>query len=180
MREEFSLQGMTGVNAWDGKSGWKIEPWNGKKDPEALGEEEQKSIIEDADFDGPLVNYKAKGNKVEYLCMDPVEGTDAYKLKVTLANGETRIFYMDTDYYVPIKIEGKRIVRGTEFSAVSTGDAADIADNLRQIREARRQADWVVVSFHSHDFAHSSLVGARTRIDLQEPADFIPAFAHVR
>jgi hypothetical protein len=126
-REEFSLQGMTGVNAWDGKSGWKIEPWNGKKDPEALGEDEQKSIIENADFDGPLVNYKAKGNKVEYLGMEPVEGTDAHKLKVTLANGETRIFYMDTDYYVPIKIEGKRIVRGTEREfEISLGDYKEV------------------------------------------------------
>jgi hypothetical protein len=127
VREEFSLQGMTGVNAWDGKNGWKIEPWNGKKDPEALGEDEKKSIIEDADFDGPLVNYKAKGNKVEYLGMEPVEGTDAYKLKVTLANGETRIYYMDTDYYVPIKIEGKRIVRGTEREfEMSLGDYKEV------------------------------------------------------
>jgi hypothetical protein len=127
VREEFSLQGMTGVNAWDGKNGWKIEPWNGKKDPEALGEEEKKSIIEDADFDGPLVNYQAKGNKVEYLGMEPVEGTDAYKLKITLANGETRIYYMDTDYYVPIKIEAKRIVRGTEREfEMSLGDYKEV------------------------------------------------------
>ncbi len=127
VRQEFSLQGMTGINAWDGRSGWKIEPWNGKKDPEALGEDERKSIIEDADFDGPLVNYKAKGNKVEYLGMEPTEGTDAYKLKVTLANGETRIFYMDTDYYVPIKIEGKRIVRGTEREfEISLGDYKEV------------------------------------------------------
>src|SRR5437868_15471081 len=44
VREEFVLQGMTGINAYDGKSGWKIEPWGGKKDPEALGEEEMKGI----------------------------------------------------------------------------------------------------------------------------------------
>src|SRR5690242_19275180 len=36
VREEFSLQGMTAINAYDGKTGWKVEPWNGKKDPEAL------------------------------------------------------------------------------------------------------------------------------------------------
>ena len=40
--QEFSLQGMTGVNAYDGQTGWKIEPWNGKKDAEPLGEEEMK------------------------------------------------------------------------------------------------------------------------------------------
>lgn len=114
VRQEQLIQGMTGVIAYDGKSGWKIEPWNGKKDAEPLGEEEMKGILEDSDLDGPLVNYRAKGNKVEYVGVDQVEGTDAYKLKVTLANGDVRYFYMDTDYYVPIKVEVKRVVRGAE------------------------------------------------------------------
>ena len=114
VREEFSMQGMTGVTAYDGKNGWKIEPWQGKKDPEPLGEDEMKDIIEDSDFDGPLVNYQQKGNKVEFVGMEPVEGTDAYKLKVTLKSGDVRYYYMDTDYYVPIKIETKRMVRGAE------------------------------------------------------------------
>jgi len=77
-----------------------------------------------------------------------------------------------------IELFGQRILRGSGFSALSTGNPEDIADNLRWIAEARRQADWVVVSFHSHDFAHASLVSAKTRTELQEPADFIPAFAH--
>jgi hypothetical protein len=46
--------------------------------------------------------------------MDPVEGTDALKLKVTFANGTIWHYYMDTDYYVPIKIDIKRFVRGAE------------------------------------------------------------------
>jgi hypothetical protein len=48
VREEFSFGGMTGVNAFDGKAGWKIEPWQGKKDAESLGEDEVKGIVEDA------------------------------------------------------------------------------------------------------------------------------------
>src|SRR5215208_4942678 len=114
VRQEFFIQGMVGVTAYDGHVGWKIEPWNGKKDAEALSEEEMKGIVEDSDLDGPLVNYKQKGVKVEYVGMDEVEGTDAYKLKVTLANGDVRIYYMDTDYFVPIKIDTKRMVRGAE------------------------------------------------------------------
>ena len=114
IRQEFAIQGMVGVNAYDGKSGWKIEPWQGKKDAEPLGEEEMKSIVEDSDFDGPLVNYASKGNKVEYVGVDPVQGDDTYKLKVTLKNGDVQYYYMDTDYYVPIKIETKRFIRGEE------------------------------------------------------------------
>ena len=128
VREEFSLQGMTGINAYDGKSGWKIEPWQGKKDPEPLGEEEMKGIVEDSDFDGPLVNYQQKGNKVEFAGMDQVEGTDAYKLKVILADGDVRYYYMDTDYYVPIKIDIKRTVRGAEREYETTlGDYKEVA-----------------------------------------------------
>jgi len=128
VREEFSLQGLTGVNAYDGATGWKIEPWQGKKDPEALSEEEMKSIIEDADFDEPLVNYQQKGNKVELVGMEQVEGTDAVKLKVTLASGDVRYYYLDTDYYVPIKIDMKRMIRGAEQEfETSLGDYKEVA-----------------------------------------------------
>jgi len=128
LRQEFVFQGMTGVNAYDGKTGWKIEPWQGKKDPEALSEEEMKQIVEDADFDEPLVNYRQKGNKVEFVGTEQVEGTDVYKLKVTLASGDLRYYYMDTDYYVPIKIDIKRMIRGAEQEFETTlGDYKAVA-----------------------------------------------------
>src|SRR5262245_6395234 len=128
VRQEFTFQGMTGVNAYDGKIGWKIEPWGGKKDVESLSEEELKGIVEDADFDGPLINYQQKGNKVEFIGTEPVEGTAAYKLKVTLKNGDVSYYFMDTDYYVPIKIETKRMVRGAEQeSETSLGDYKEVA-----------------------------------------------------
>jgi len=115
VREEFSLQGMSQINAYDGKQGWKVNPFEGKKDAEAMGEEELKSIVEDSDFDGPLVDYKAKGNKIEYLGKEDYEGSDVYKLKVTLANGTVKTYFLDADYYLPIKIETKQTIRGTEI-----------------------------------------------------------------
>ena len=128
VREEFLIQGMTGINAYDGRTGWKIEPWNGKKDAEPLSEEEMRTIVEDADFDEALVNYRQKGNKIEYVSMDQVEGTDVYKLKMTLASGDVRYYYMDTDYYVPIKIESQRTIRGAlQESETSFGDYKEVA-----------------------------------------------------
>jgi len=119
---------MTGVTAWDGKTGWKIEPWQGKKDAEPLGEEEMKGILEDAVFDGQLIRYKEKGNTVEFAGSEPVEGTDAWKLKVTLKNGDVQYYYMDQDYFVPIKIEFKRMIRGAEQeSEASLGDYKSVA-----------------------------------------------------
>jgi len=114
VRQEFSLQGMTAVNAYDGTNGWKIDPFEGKKDPESLSEEELKSIIEDSDLDGPLVNYAKKGNKVESLGTETVEGSEAYKIKVTTPAGDVRTYFIDTTSYVPIKIETRRMIRGAE------------------------------------------------------------------
>jgi hypothetical protein len=127
VRQEFSLQGLTQITAYDGKAGWKVEPWGGKKDPEPLGEEEMKQIIEDSDLEGPLINYQQKGNKVEFVGMEPVEGTDSFKLRVTLANGDVRYYYLDTDYYVPVKIETRRIIRGAEREYETTlGDYKEV------------------------------------------------------
>ena len=127
VREEFQIQGMAGINAYDGAKGWKIDPFEGKKDVEPLGEEELKSIVEDSDFDGPLVNYQQKGNKVDFVGMEPVEGTDAYKLKVTKSNGDIYYYYMDTDYYVPIKVDTVRMVRGEQREyETSIGDYKEV------------------------------------------------------
>src|SRR5438105_13668479 len=92
VREEFSLQGMTGINAYDGKNGWKIEPWQGKRDPESLGEDEMHSILDDADFDGPLVHYQAKGNRVESEVSEQIEGSKVYNVKVARTSGDVLFF----------------------------------------------------------------------------------------
>jgi outer membrane lipoprotein-sorting protein len=114
VRQEFTLQGMTAITAYDGHNGWKIQPFQGKKDPEALSEDELRGIEEDADFDGPLVNYQQKGNRVEYLGTDQFEGTDVYKLKVTSPNGDSRTYFLDSNNYIPIKVETRRTIRGAE------------------------------------------------------------------
>jgi photosystem II stability/assembly factor-like uncharacterized protein len=128
VREDFSLQGMTAVQAYDGRTGWKVDPFGGKKDAEALGEEDLKSIVEDAEFDDPLIDYARKGNTLEFLGKDKVEGSDVYTLKLTLAaNGDVRTYYIDTDNDVPIKLEVKRTVRGAEREfEVILGDYKDV------------------------------------------------------
>ena len=128
VREEFAFGGMVGVTAYDGRTGWKIEPWQGKKDAESLSDDELKAIVEDAEFDDPLLNYKTEGNTVELVGNDQIEGTDVFKLKATLAsNGDVRTYYLDKDSYVAIKYEVKRIVRGAEREfEVDLGDYKEV------------------------------------------------------
>lgn len=128
VREELTTQGLTGITAFDGKGGWKIDPWGGKKDPESLEEEEMKQIIEDSDFDGPLVNYEQKGNRVEFIGAEQVEGTAAYKLKITLKNGDVQYYYLDGEYSVPIKIDIERKVRGAvRYYEVFPGEYKEVS-----------------------------------------------------
>jgi hypothetical protein len=48
---------------------------------EKMSADDTKSLMEDADIDGPLVDWKAKGSTVEYLGTEDVDGTQAHKLK---------------------------------------------------------------------------------------------------
>ena len=113
VRETFTLQGMTAVQAYDGTTGWQIQPFGGKKDPELMGEDDVRDLLIDADFDGPLVNYKAKGNTVEFLGHDIVDGDDALRLKVTLKNGDIVYYYLDPDTFLEIRTERQEFVRGS-------------------------------------------------------------------
>jgi hypothetical protein len=111
-RQTFTVQGMTEIEAYDGSVGWKISPFEGRKDPELLGEDELRPLIEEADFYGALVDYQAKGNRVEYLGHDSVDGDDAHKLKVTLKNGDIVYYYLDPETFLEIRVENVRFIRG--------------------------------------------------------------------
>jgi hypothetical protein len=112
IRGEVSLQGMTAVNAFDGKEGWKISPFQGRKDPEKMSADDVKGLVEDSEFDGPLVNWKEKGSTVEYLGTEDVDGTEAHKLKVTRKNGDVTFVYLDPEYFLEIRTLTQRVEHG--------------------------------------------------------------------
>ena len=114
IRFEFTLQGLTAVNAWDGTEGWAIQPFQGRKDPQKTSADDNKQLIYGADIAGPLVDYKAKGNKVDYLGTEDIDGTDAYKLRVTRKNGDFQIIYLDPDQYLEIRTIDHITIRGQD------------------------------------------------------------------
>jgi len=114
VRFEFNLQGLTQVNAWDGMQGWQIAPFQGRKDPQKTTYDDNKNLIDNAEIGGPLLDYQKKGNKVEYLGTEDIDGTNAYKLRVTFKNGDSRVIYLDPDQYLEIRVVDHTIVRGQE------------------------------------------------------------------
>ena len=107
MRLDVNYQGMTATQAFDGNVGWQVLPGTGRREPQVLPQEAVKQFAEQADMDGPLVDYQAKGHKVEYVGREKVEGTDTYVLKVTLKSGEVNKIYLDAEQYLEIRSEGK-------------------------------------------------------------------------
>jgi hypothetical protein len=113
IRQTFSLQGMTQVQAYDGTTGWQIQPFGGKKTPELMGEDDLRDLQLDADFDGPLVDYQEKGSTAEFLGHDVVDGDDALRLKITLKNGDIIYSYLDPDTFIEIRREIQQFIRGS-------------------------------------------------------------------
>jgi hypothetical protein len=121
LRQSFTIQGMTQITAYDGagSTGWQIEPFGGRRDPEAVGEDQMRGLVEQADFYGPLVDYEKKGNTIAYLGHDLVDGDDAYRLKVTLKNGDIYYYYLDPDTFLEIRLETVQFIRGSVRESLS-------------------------------------------------------------
>jgi outer membrane lipoprotein-sorting protein len=112
VREEISLQGLTLVQSYDGGLAWMIDPFGGRKDPQRMSQDDAKSLVVDADVDHPLVNYQQKGHKAELMGHDSVEGTDCYKIKLTLKNGDIFVYYLDAGSFLELKLETQMKIRG--------------------------------------------------------------------
>jgi hypothetical protein len=112
VRTEASLQGMTQIEAYDGKEGWRVSPFFGRKDPERMSADDVKALVEDTEIDGPLADWKTKGSTVEYLGTEDVDGTPAHKLKVVRKNGDISFVYLDPDHFLEIRIVTQRVRQG--------------------------------------------------------------------
>jgi len=130
VRMEFELQGMTGIRAFDGETGWFIMPFMGTADPQEMADDQLKEIKEQGDWiGGPLVDFEAKGHTVELVGTEEVEGTEAHKLKITFNDGDVIHMYLDTEYCLEFKRESRQQMQGMEIEMTATiGDYKEVGD----------------------------------------------------
>ncbi|HMJ53341.1 MAG TPA: hypothetical protein VK540_14740 [Polyangiaceae bacterium] len=114
IRVEITFQGLTGVDACEGSEVWSTEPWSGRRDPFRQSVDESKELVHLADLDGPLVDWRAKGHRVDYLGLDEVDGAAAHKLRVTLKDRDVEYHYLDQDSLLAIRIVYEQRIRGVE------------------------------------------------------------------
>jgi outer membrane lipoprotein-sorting protein len=120
MRMEYTVQGATGVQAFDGKTAWSLMPFAGAQVPQVLPAEEGKEIEQQAEFDGPLVDYKQKGNTIEYAGTAAIDGAEAYNLKLKMKNGDLLSIYLDGSTYLETNEHAIRESRGSKHEFEST------------------------------------------------------------
>jgi outer membrane lipoprotein-sorting protein len=105
-RVELAFKNDTAVQVYDGVNGWKLRPYLGRKTVEPYSADELKAAGFESELDGPLVDYAAKGNKVELAGIERVEDRDAYKLKVTMKGGQVQHIWLDAETFLEVKVEG--------------------------------------------------------------------------
>jgi outer membrane lipoprotein-sorting protein len=111
MHIEVSVQGQTLVRSYDGKSsGWILNPFIENKAVTPMSAEDISNISDESDFDGPLVDYKQKGNLIALVGKEDVDGKPAYRLKLTNKKGDMRNYFFDAGTFRLIKWEGTRKV----------------------------------------------------------------------
>jgi hypothetical protein len=114
LRLEIVFQGQKIVQAFDGMTAWTVNPIAGSG-PQESSEEDTRAAQESSDFiGGNLVDYKSKGNAIQFVDKEEIDGLAVYKLKLTKKSGSVEYDYLDAKSFLPIKTEGKRMQLGQE------------------------------------------------------------------
>ena len=127
-RAEATLQGLTLVQAYDGKAGWRINPFQGRRDAETMSADEARAIADQESIGGALLNAKKDGSTLTYLGREDFDGTETYKLKVAQKDGDEFVYLLEPETMLPIKVTETRRIRGSQqVSETELGDYEKVA-----------------------------------------------------
>ena len=119
MRLEVKFEGDTAIQVYDGQKGWKLRPYLGRNEVEPYTADELKIAAQQTPLDGPLIDYAAKGYKVVVEGMEPVDGHNAYRLKVTLKGGQVRHVWVDATSFLDVQIDETRRLGGHDRAVIT-------------------------------------------------------------
>lgn len=117
-RVDMEMMGQKTTSAFDGVNGWMINPMMGAGVQDLEGAQ-LKQAMGQADMEGALYNYKAKGSNIEMLGKVDADGAEAYKLKLTDKDGTVQTYYINADDYMISKVESKAEAMGQSMDIVT-------------------------------------------------------------
>jgi outer membrane lipoprotein-sorting protein len=106
LRFELQFNKQTAIQVFDGVQGWKLRPYLNRQEVEPYSQEEMKRASKQGQLDGFLIDYAAKGTRVEFDSIEKVEGRDTYKMKLTLKSGDVTHVWVDSQTFLEAKVEG--------------------------------------------------------------------------
>ncbi|HYM21268.1 MAG TPA: hypothetical protein VEW28_09755 [Candidatus Kapabacteria bacterium] len=105
-RMDITVMGMTGYQIMTPTAGWYYMPFQGQKQAEAMTADDVKESQDQLDIQGKMVDYKQKGSTAEFVGKEDVEGTECYKIKLTLKTGKVITEFIDpSNYYLIREVE---------------------------------------------------------------------------
>jgi len=126
-RQDIKVGGMTNFDFVTDKDGWSFMQFQGMQKPEPKTAEDVKESQSDLDIAGPMFNYVSKGHKAELLGKEDVEGTECYKIKLSLSSGKEITYFLDPSSYLIIRSKEKRKVNGQEIElSIDFSDYKDV------------------------------------------------------
>lgn len=140
-KSEASFQGMEIITAYDGETGWSINPFAGNKDPQPMTEEQIDRTALQADYDGALYNYKEKGYEIEFTGTEELDDIEVYLLKLTRANGDVITYYIDSENYVMLKTKSKMMIQDVETEMETIFSNYKYTDEILNVYSIETQSD---------------------------------------
>jgi outer membrane lipoprotein-sorting protein len=113
-RMDLTIKGKVFTQAFNGSAAWAIDPYASNPEPRSVSGDELNNILDQADFDGALIDYKSKGHKVEFVGKESVADRPCFKLKINLNTGTLMYQYLDASSYLEVREELTRTIDGKE------------------------------------------------------------------
>lgn len=133
----FEIQGMKGIQAFDGEQGWQVMPFMGKNDPELMSGDELKQTKEQADIEGVLIDAEAKGTTLELVGTSEIEGTPVIEIKATKKSGDVVHVFLDEEYKLEVMTRAKMKMMGQEVETETYfSDYKEIGDTGAPVAHA--------------------------------------------
>jgi len=152
-RQEITMPAGKAIQAFDGTTAWVVNPMLGIETPQAVPGPAAELAKNSADFDGALINYKAKGNDIELVGKEQLEGKDVYHLKVTTKGGPVQHYLLDADSGIELRMSaevelgsGQKQTLTTAMSNYKQVDGIMIPHTVTQTAGGRTRLQWTITT----------------------------------
>lgn len=152
-RQEITMPAGKAIQAFDGTTAWVVNPMLGIETPQAVPGPAAELAKNSADFDGALINYKAKGNDIELVGKEQLEGKDVYHLKVTTKGGPVQHYLLDADSGIELRMSAEVELGGGQKQTLTTAmsnykqvDGIMIPHTVTQTAGGRTLLQWTITT----------------------------------